>query len=152
MTAQTFQVPADTLHVMNYWINQWSIMWKGEVPNRIHSRDIDQGGAPDWLPEFSRWLDRGSEEDGRDDRGRLLHTRRNPDLRLRTTRAFRKLRTKNPREFEVLYRAVVKRHSLAETTDWLNERAERNGKMDRYTELEAQILLWSAVDKCLKWW
>jgi hypothetical protein len=127
-------------------------MWREETPLRIHSDAIDAGGAPAWHPEFERWIDRGHEEKGRDSRGRSLREPRNPDQRLRTTRAFRKLRRKNVREFEVLYRTVVMHHTLEETAEWLNVRAERNGKADRYTTTEVQILLWSAVDKALRWW
>lgn len=128
-------------------------MWREETPTRIHSREVDAGGAPDWHPEFARWIDRGAEEGGKDRHGRQIRPRiTNPDLRLRTTRAFRKLRRKNAREYEVLYRTVVKRHTITETMDWLNERAIRNDKPERYSELEVQILLWSAVDKALRWW
>ena len=127
-------------------------MWREEAPQRIHSRDIDAGGAPAWHPEFARWIDRGNEEGGKNAQGRFIRASRNPDQRLRTTRAFRKLRRKNVREYEVLYRTVVLQHTLEETAEWLNVRAERNGVVDRYTLEGVQILLWSAVDKALRWW
>lgn len=138
--------------VINYWVVEWRKMWQQETPSRIHSREVDQGGAPDWHPEFRRWIDRGAEEGGLNQSGRRLHAPRNPDQRLRTTRAFRKLRNKNPREFEVLYRTVVKQHSIQETTNWLNDRAIRLDKPERYRDMDVQILLWSAVDKALRWW
>jgi hypothetical protein len=152
VTEQAFTVPEDVRKVINFWVIEWRKMWKQETPNRIHSREVDQGGAPDWHPEFRRWIDRGAEEGGLDHSGRRLRSPRNPDQRLRTTRAFRKLRNKNPREFEVLYRTVVKQHSIEETTLWLNDRAIRLEKPERYKDMDVQILLWSAVDKALRWW
>jgi hypothetical protein len=153
-TEQAFQVPSDVLKVIDFWTREWSRMWREETPLRIHRPlgQMDDGGAPAWDAEFERWIDRGSEEHGKTSTGRYLRPRRNPDHRLRTTRAFRKLRKKNVREYEVLYRAVVMRHSASQTAEWMNERAARNGLTDRYTPTEVQILLWSAVDKALRWW
>jgi hypothetical protein len=147
-----FTFPEETIRTTSWWVNAWSQMWRGETPSKMHGRDFDEGGAPEWTPEFKHWIDRGAEEGGVDDYGRKLRERRNPDPRLRTTRAFRKLRKKNPREFEVLYRTVVMRSSLEETATWLTERAIRNDKPERYTPSDAQILLVCAVELALRWW
>jgi hypothetical protein len=147
-----FTFPDETLVAANWWINAWSQLWRGETPSKIHGRGFDDGGAPEWTPEFKKWIDRGAEEHGIDDYGHRLKERRNPDPRLRTTRAFRKLRKKNPKEFEVLYRTVVMRSSLQETAEWLTARAIRNEKPERYTEADAQILLICAVEQTLRWW
>lgn len=107
---------------------------------KIHNREIDDGGAPQWSDEFRRWISaEGPQPPGSGDR-------------LRTTRAFRKLRKKNAREYEVLYRTVVLRYSLQNTADWLTARAMRNDKPERYTRDDTVILLVSAVDKVLRWW
>lgn len=147
---QTFSFPSQVIIGVNWWVNTWTSMWRGEIPSKIHSRDIDAGGAPEWTSEFRRWIERT--EDEVHGQRRRTYAPRNDDARLRTTRAFRKLRAKNPREYEVLYRTVVLRHSLPETAIWLTERAIRNDKPERYSALDAQILLVCAVDKTLRWW
>jgi hypothetical protein len=152
VTEQTFKVSNDKLKLINFWVTEWARMWRDEAPVRIHSRDIDKGGAPEWHPAFMRYIDRGVEEHGIGDNGRRLPPRRNPDHRLRTTRAFRKLRKKNAREYEVLYRTSIQRIPVEETIQWLNERAIRNAKSERYTLIDVQILLLSAVDKVLRNW
>ena len=142
---QTFRLPPEQLRLITFWVNEWGRMWRVESPQRLHSRSIDAGGAPEWHPEFARYLTREDREDHR-------QVHHNPDQRLRTTRAFRKLRNVNAREFEVLYRTSVKRLPLEETTTWLNERARRAGKPEHYTLADTQVLLLSAVHKVLQTW
>lgn len=120
--------------------------WHGEIPLKIHDRSFDRGGTPQWSPDFRRYIT-----------ARTSPSERNPDSRLRTTRAFRLLRRKAVREFEVVYRIVVlgsghiDRASLQETATWLNQRCERNGLPDRYTPNDVLIMLHSGLDKVIKW-
>ena len=136
---------------MQEWIAFLTAHWKDEVPPKIHLRQIDAGGAPEWTPEFTRWIDRGYEENGKYDSGAKKRKPRNPELRLRATRAFRKLRKNNIREFEVLYRTVVLGHSIADTAQWLTARAIRNEKPERYSYGATKILLYSAAHKVMTW-
>lgn len=110
--------PADVLHDTAYWAQDFARRWAQEMPTRIHDRDIAGDGAPDWHPDFEKWLTRSEP------------SRRPPSerdqARLRTTRVMRKLRSVSPRSYEVLYRLLVLRSSIEDTTIWLNERAIRN--------------------------
>jgi hypothetical protein len=121
--------------------------WQDEIPSQIHSGDISDDGAPQWHPDFQRWL--GVDYYGpRSDR----RWSENPEPRVRTTRAFRKLRKKAVREFEVCYRIIVLGEPIEETRQWLNDRAIRNGKTDRYGMQETLLLLVSGVQKMRAWW
>lgn len=145
------QLPDSAAASMDEWLRFLSAHWKQEVPFKMHVRQFDAGGAPEWSPEFARWVDRGYEEDGRHDSGARKRQPRNPELRLRTTRAFRKLRKKNVREFEVLYRTVVLGHSISDTAEWLTQRAIRNDKPERYSVGGTRVLLFSAAHKVMSW-
>ena len=67
------------------------------------------------------------------------------------TRAMRKLREKHPREYEVLYRTAILNITIESTTDWLNERAARNNKPERYTQKDTLLILLVAADKTAQW-
>jgi hypothetical protein len=110
----------------------------------VHSRETDDGGAPQWHPDFARWLTRDDLNDQR--------WRDNPEPRIRTTRAVRKLREKYPREYEVMYRIVMLDHSVAQTQAWLNERAIRNGKPERYNREAVLLYLLNGAEKTHAWW
>lgn len=77
---------------------------------------------------------------------------RNPEPRVRTTRAFRKLREKFPREYEVLYRTAILDIPIDTTVTWLNDRAIRNDKPERYTMRDTLLILFIAADKVSAWW
>lgn len=140
-------IPDTVLAFTAKWMIDFRHYWHDETPQRIHSRDIAADGSPEWHPDFTRWV-------SIDYRGRRSDDRwsDNPEPRIRTTRAFRKLRKKAVREFEVCYRIIVLGEHMTETTKWLNERAERNGKDDRYGMQETMLLLISGVGKMTSWW
>lgn len=127
--------------------------WLDEVPERIHSGAVGPGGTPEWHPDFARWL--GVDYYGPKSDSRWAD---NPEPRVRTTRAFRKLRKKAVREFEVCYRIVVLGEPIRETCQWLNERAIRNriplpsGHDVHYTLHETTLLLVSGITKMVGWW
>lgn len=127
--------------------------WHDEVPQQIHSGSVSAGGTPEWSPEFSRWL--GIEYHGKRSDERWAE---NPEPRVRTKRAFRKLRKKAVREFEVCYRIIVLGDPLATTCQWLNDRAYRNaiplpeGQDVHYTLNDTLLLLVSGVGKLIQWW
>lgn len=108
-------------HVMRqtaYWASFFARDWKSDFPIRIHSSAVAEDGAPQWHPDFEKWLTTDRPK-------RLRHP--DPRQRLRTTRVMRRLRRTAVREYEVLYRVLVLNEPLEETTRWLNQRAERNG-------------------------
>lgn len=126
------------------WLVELADYWNKEIPMRLHSRDTDGGGAPAWHGEFAHWL---TGTDLNDDRWR-----RNPEPRLRTTRAMRKLRQQHPREFEVLYRTIILGIPLTETCNWLNDRAARNKKKERYTLEGVYLYIFVAAERVHQWW
>jgi hypothetical protein len=118
-------------------------VWQEEIPTRIHQRAFDDGGAPQWHPDFALWMSRGEVPD------RVW--REQPETRVRATRAFRKLRYQAPREYEVLYRTAILNIPLHETIDWLNNRAISNGHPERYGEADVLLYLVVATDKVVSW-
>ena len=143
------ELSQDVLVGLNTWLGFFRSLWWDETPMKIHQRDFDSGGFPEWHPEFAKWLFHEPPVREFYDGGY-----RHEDARLRTTRAFRKLRRKAPREFDVLYLLVAKRPplGLVQIAEALNERAERLGKEDRYQTEDVMVLAISGLDKTLKWW
>lgn len=146
--------------------------WNDEVPLRIHGFGVDEGhglGGPPLHPEFEKWLGpicfcgRRPELDksGQPIKGTGCPSmksleRSNPrkyrsDARLRTTRAFRKLRKVAPREFDALYLMTAHHASFETALASLNDRAFRLGKPS-YQPHDLVLLLVSGVDKADAWW
>lgn len=140
-------IPTDILETTAKWMVDFRDYWHDELPTQIHSGSYGEGGTPEWHPDFNRWL-------GIDYNGRRSDERwqKNPEERVRTTRAFRKLRKKAVREYEVCYRIIILGEPIEGTCTWLNERAIRNQKEDRYGTLETMLLLISGVQKMVSWW
>src|ERR1051326_8892070 len=113
-----------------------------EVPQRIHSRDTADDGTPQWHAEFARWLTAKESETNR--------YITNPEHRLRTTRALRKLRKVSVRGFEVTWR-VMGGEQVDDTVRWLNDRALRNaitlptGRSVHYTRKDGLAMLYAAL-------
>lgn len=150
------------------WLTEWAIDWRGEVPTRIHDSTYGQsyglGSAPPFAPEFIRYV--GSieckNEECRDPECRRTRRREvymdgdgyrdpNQDHRSRMTRAFRKLRKAAPREYDVLWMAVMHGLTIEQITERLNERAIRGGHEDRYTAKSVAFLALCGIDKTSKW-
>lgn len=143
----TVTIPESVLRETARWMVDFRDYWHDELPTQLHVHDYDGGGTPEWHPDFRRWLGidyygKGSDDGWRD----------NPEPRVRTTRAFRKLRRKAVREYEVCYRIIILGEPVAETAEWLTARAIKNNKPERYGVLEAMLLLISGVDKMRSWW
>lgn len=134
VVAATSVFPDVVLEHLAHWLSVFSAEWHQELPMQIHGRQLDKGGAPQWHPEFARWLTR--EGTGS----------RNPEGRLRVTRAMRALRRQAPRQYEVLYRIMVNGESIESTTAWLNNRAIRGGHPERYRPADTLVMLQSSVD------
>ena len=122
------------------WLKVFTADWHGEVPLKLHQRELALDGTPSLSPEFARFLYSG-------ERGP-----QNPDDRLRTTRAFRRLRRRAPREFDVLYMLVAHRRTPSDVARELTSRAIRLEKPERYGIPEIQVLAVSGLDKVIKWW
>lgn len=137
-------IPRDVLMETFKTMHTLAGYWNEELPLRLHSRDLSEGGTPELHHEFAKWLGGANQFDDRKWRDR-------PEPRLKTTRAFRKLRKFAPREYEVVYRTAILNIPLAETTTWLNDRAERNNKTDRYDTDATLMLLICGVDKVANW-
>lgn len=137
MTTAAAVFPESVLEHMAHWLSIFAAEWHEELPRRIHNRALDNGGAPQWSPEFARWLSRDDAPDG---------ARRNPEGRLRVTRAMRSLRKEAPRQYEVLYRIMVNGDSVQSTTVWLNERAIRGNHPERYRLGDTLAILQSSIN------
>lgn len=138
-------IPSDVLADTFKTMRELAGYWNEELPLRLHSRDLDSGGAPAWHQDFARWL--GGAVNQHDDRRWTQH--REP--RVKATRAFRKLRKYSPREYEVVYRTAILGIPFPETIEWLNTRAIKNNKDDRYDTEAALMLLIGGVDKVAHW-
>lgn len=139
------QIPEESLKSTAKWIAELASYWNEEVPLRVHSREIAEDGAPQWSSDFSMWLLRA-------DATKDAQWQRKSEPRIRTTRAFRKLRESYPREYEVLYRTAILKIPLDVTVEWLNERAIRNNKPERYSMRDTLLILMVAADKVQSWW
>jgi hypothetical protein len=123
-------------------LNHFRAEFEQEVPARIHNRDIADDGAPQWSPEFVKWLTAKES----DTNSYIV----NSEHRLRTRRAMRKLRSTSARGFEVTWRVFNGEH-VESTTVWLNDRAHRNavplppGRTVHYTTKDALAILYSSL-------
>lgn len=148
-------IPTEVLAETAKWMLDFRDYWHDELPAQIHTSELGDDGTPNWHPDFRRWLGVDFDRDGsrRDQRWR-----ENPEPRVRTTRAFRKLRKKAVREFEVCYRIVILGDPVEATCQWLNDRAQRNaiplpeGRAQHYTMHDTLLLLVSGVGKLIQWW
>lgn len=146
------QFPTTVLRSTGYWLARFSNDYRGEIPQRIHNSEVAPDGAPQWHPDFARWITARE----------VISTPRpehpTPEERLRTTRAMRRLRKEAIREFEVVYRVMVLGERVEDTTRWLNARAERNavplpnGRPVHYRTKDTIALIISGIDKMKEWW
>lgn len=127
-------------------MSEFATIWRGEIPMKIHSREIDRGGGPAYHPDFARWLTRSDSPDDPRQQGE-----RNPENRLRITRAMRALRKVAVREYEVVYRVMVLGETEQQTAIWLNERAIKGGHPERYRSKDVVAIVVSGIDKLKEW-
>ena len=138
----------------------------GEAPLRLHSREIDSGGAPELHPAFLRWLDNRSvctcgraavcAPGCRFDRDRALghlsacepacvkgdgHFRPsiNKASPTRLKRALRQVRRLNPKAYDLVYLIVALGYAWHDATAKLNADHLSRGQMPR-SEAEFGIL------------
>lgn len=158
--------PPDVLQSTARWIHHFAVSWHSEVPMRIHSSDIDPGGAPEFDNDFINWVERPC--NGRawcskptceivgqhrcHDMKCSHGINRIVDPRHRTHRAFRRLRRAAPREFDAIYLLCAIGLSFQEVAVQLTDRAVRLDKPERYSDVSVLILAVSAVDKLSRWY
>lgn len=152
-------IPRADLHRAAFWLNSLGEDWRGDVPLRLHSKDTTKEGTIDFSPEFARYIGEleckqpdCQECSSRRARQKNAQGWRNPESRLRATRAFRKLRKTAPREFDALYLYCISQFSISEIAKSLTERAIRLDKPERYTSTGVYLLLLSGIDKVIKSW
>ena len=140
--------------------------WADEVPMRIHESGHDShwglGSSPPFAPEFIGYIGglscrnihctrcRKASTNAPRDGEEYLFTKRN-NHKVRTTRAFRKLRKHAPLEYDVLWMAVMYHFTIAQIMDRLNERAILKGYPDRYRLSDVAILAVAGIDKVGRW-
>lgn len=155
MTIQAAELPIQRsiLEHTAFLIREFTLEWRRETPDQIHSSSLDEGGGPAFHPDFIAYVDRPCPKRGCFD-PRCRHGMRSlhPDSRVRVTRAFRRLRAEAPREFDVLY--LMCRHNLtvSEITAQMNDRAGRLGLTSRYTDEGVVVLAVSAAHKIEQWY
>ena len=63
--------PAQLAHT-RHWLGFFQDVWQAGAPTRLHTRELDDDGNPQWHPEFAHWLDGTSgRSEGSEDRARL---------------------------------------------------------------------------------
>lgn len=129
-------------HVLttNHWLERFRDTWTTNPPIRLHTRELDMGGNPEWHPDFGHWLDgTAGRHEGTEDRARLK-------------RAMKRLRERSLRESEVLHRILVLGWSIPEITGWLNVRSAVAGRVERYSDRDTMVIVYAAVDKISEWY
>jgi len=139
------KIPPEVEQAFEAWLEIMRAEWNGEIPTKIHSRDIAPNGAPQWHPGFAQWIFADPLRENQ-----LNH--RKDDHRHRTTRAMRKLRKKCIREFDVMYLLVAKNMTYPQVAEALTKRAIRNEKPERYDVDAIKVLALSGLDKLAKTW
>lgn len=119
-----------------------------EAPLRIHSRDVDAGGAPEWHPAFERWIDAEWHEDPRPARFRESNHRMHP---ARMKRALRQLRRLDAKAHEAINLMAVHGYSWAAAREKMNEDNLRRGDPP-YSEVDFLCLTISGTSLFLAGW
>jgi hypothetical protein len=156
------ELPPDEVADARWRARYFSLELAGEAPMRLHSRSNSFGAAPDFTSEFSSYLDQSIYEarHAKRDRGQLDLQ---DDPRRRVTKAFRKLRRKAPREFDVLHRMCVidqvGRNLRPDDSDGLQRDFEasmrrvvlRDTEGNRISEENVLILVVSGIRQLVLW-
>jgi hypothetical protein len=152
-------IPIGKRKQYQFWLREYRTDWRGEVPTRIHERAIGGGLGLAFAPEFIAYIghiDCGNDDckecadEKRQQRTRQHFRRDNP--RQRTTKAFRKLRSVAPREFDAMFMYCMHDHAPTSIANSMNEEMRRKGRPERYSPESIVLLLFSGVDKVMGWW
>jgi hypothetical protein len=151
--------PSATLRSMSFWLRQLRDDWRGETPTRIHEGGHDSawglGSAPPFAPEFINYIGRleckvpGCSECRK---SRMRFPARNPESRQRTTRAFRRLRTFAPREYDALQLVCRQGLTIDQAAARLTDQGHEKGRVETYTSQGVALLVVSGLDKIMGWY
>jgi hypothetical protein len=108
-----------------------------ECPVRIHSRETDAGGAPEWHPSFERWIDAERDETPRTKTRFYESDHKMHPQRLK--RALRQVRKLAPREYDALYLMIALKYTWGGARTKMNEDNLRRGQAE-YSEAEFLVL------------
>ena len=148
-----------------HWLGEFARDWIGEVPMRIHKKDHDGMGSPEFSDEFVGYIgeltckvdtcmicvDRKAapKQYLTSEAYRLQHR---AQARNRTTKAIRRLRRIAPLEFDVLYLIVMHGLSVSQVAEKLTERSRTRGLDETFDVPSVLILVVSGVEKTSSWW
>jgi hypothetical protein len=153
-------IPASKHKKYAYWLAEYRQDWKGEVPIRLHlPGSFGLGSAPPFSPEFVGYVghlecgkERCKECSDEKERQRTRKHYRRDDARYRTTKAFRKLRSVAPREFDAMYMYCMHGQTPSDIARSMNAEMLRKDRPERFTAESIVLLLYSGVDKVMGWW
>jgi hypothetical protein len=128
----------------NIWLGRYRDTYLTGVPMRLHSRDLDADGKPQWSAQMRRAMT------GTERRERIEDGEEEGQLRIR--RAMQRLRKRSIREYEVLLRVMVQGENVYQVARWLNERAIKRGHPERYTGALVAVIVFAAIDKMNAWY
>lgn len=135
--------PSSVIKEATHWGSFLGAEWVKDFPDRLHDGGLTGDGTPQrWSHDMSVWLEGAADEGNRG----------------RTTRVMRKLRRVAPREYEVMYQAMVLGQDFQQITEWLNARALRNliplpeGRVAHYRMKDAVALFIAGVDYARAHW
>lgn len=123
------------------WLGHFRKTYHEGVPLRIHVRELDLDGKPDWSSGMRQLMTATDRRETGPESGKV-----------RLRRAMKRLRNRSIREYEVVYRVMVSGETVGQVTQWLNERAERGGHPERYTPAQTTVIVFAAVDKLCAWY
>jgi hypothetical protein len=152
-------IPKEKLQTYVYWLREYAIDWQGEIPYRLHlPGTFGLGSAPPYSPEFIGYLGHincGNEgcKQCREEDVRLRRYKGGPnDAKYRTTKAFRKLRRVAPREFDAMWMYCMRGLQPSDIARSFNDEAIEKDRPERYSVEAVYLLLFSGVDKVMRWW
>lgn len=135
--------PSSTIKEAAHWGTFLGAEWIRDFPDRMHDHGLVGDGTPQrWSADMAKWIDNAADEGNRG----------------RTTRVMRRLRRVAPREYEVMYQAMVLGENFEAITAWLNARAIRNdipvpaGRSVHYRLKDTVALFIAGVDYARAHW
>ncbi len=168
MITDTRVIPESAVKQTFFWLREFSRDWRGEIPLKLHEGRGGLGAAPPFTSEFNdyvghikcksphchwcRCVNQSCQRCSARRREDMTdYSNRNPAHRTRVTRAFRRLRERSPREFDVLYLICQGGLTIPEVADRLNDRFERKGRPDRIDATGVLLLAMAGTDKVKTW-
>ena len=129
-----------------------------EAPLRIHAREVDNGGAPEWHPAFEQWLietgvcfcAKPTRDDPRPHKYPCvfvvakLRPPSNHAHKRRLMRAFRQLRDLDPTAYDIIWLLVGRQMPMEQVTIRINESRTQRGQ-DPFEDHEITVFVLSGM-------